>query len=295
MPPKPPLELEQIKLLRDDLDLLHLLFHRHKNQHRLLKWWQWFGTLRRNLNKLLAEHDLVTAAKSTPQRNEALQRYTKRAEFLRRIVAPSAYNSFCSVIANKNFAPLGLVLTGVLGRVWKIIRPTEELEEERVDLGAEAVLKSSVTKEMDKEMGVVSGEPYDSANDEVGVVVSRADYGIDGDEEEDGDDQRRPSEAELEDKGERSPLKVYSAPKLQLQKEKARKNRPKQPQGFVERASTPRSTMESGNTRTETIGSPSVEPVRKPKRKLGMESNKAKQKKKRKKADAIDDLFRGLF
>lgn len=33
--------------------LLHLLFHRNKNQHHTQKWWKWLSILRRSIIKLL--------------------------------------------------------------------------------------------------------------------------------------------------------------------------------------------------------------------------------------------------
>ena len=43
--------------LRNGQDILKLLHHRNKNQHRRSNgtWWKWLGILRRNLGKLIVE------------------------------------------------------------------------------------------------------------------------------------------------------------------------------------------------------------------------------------------------
>lgn len=41
--------------LRESAKILHLLFHRNKNQHRQATWWKWLSMLRRCLAKLIIE------------------------------------------------------------------------------------------------------------------------------------------------------------------------------------------------------------------------------------------------
>jgi hypothetical protein len=65
--------------LQPESDLLHLLFHRNKNQHRSGKWWKWFGMLRRNIRKLLNPSEEDGDA-------------SKRVEYMRRVLVPSCYS-----------------------------------------------------------------------------------------------------------------------------------------------------------------------------------------------------------
>lgn len=41
--------------IRDVYSMVHLIFHRNKNQHGKSKWWKWFSMLRRSILKLLAK------------------------------------------------------------------------------------------------------------------------------------------------------------------------------------------------------------------------------------------------
>ena len=263
MPPKPPLDPTQLKQLRDDLDLIHLLFHRNKNQHRLLKWWQWIATLRRNLSKLLFEHDLITAAKTTPNRNAAVANYEARLAFMRRVVVPSAYAAFGTVIAMKSFAPLGLVLTGVLARVWVIIRPTEG------ELKAAEATQAATMAALDAEMGVVvSREAY--AESDRGAAKS-----LDRNEKISMTDALRElSSREKEEEGEKKKTK-----------KKKKKDNSKNP-----------GSTGAKPTEKERTGAPQATPApveKTSKRKPDAEPEAKKRKKK--KEDDLDALFNGLF
>jgi ribonuclease MRP protein subunit RMP1 len=294
MAPKPPLDPEQLKLLRDDSDLLHLLFHRNKNQHSITLWWQWFATLRRNLNKLLAEHDLITASKNTPDRKAALQKYTERVAFMRKVVVPATFEAFGNVIAQKNFAPLGLVLMACLARVWRMVKPTEEELEEQREREMEERLRevekmAAKAKVTEEDVGVViSRDAYGGISDEeMGEVISREDY------ESLAPKKLSKKEKEVkatrvhsvEDRGEKPAPK--DAPRIPTGKAKKSKEK------LRERSDSPESSKRTKKEKSFTQED-STSSLKKAKRKLDEEPEK-KKKKKKKKGDDIDALFSGLF
>ncbi|KAI5854750.1 hypothetical protein BZA05DRAFT_248982 [Tricharina praecox] len=267
MPPPSPLTPVQLQLLRDDSDLLHLLTHRNKNQHRLLKWWQWLSTLRRHLRKLLAEHDAITAAKTTPNRNSALAKFKDRLGFMRKVVVPNAYDAFGSVVGMKNFATLGLVLMGVLARV----------KEEKEAMARVLALEEENAAD---ELGVViPREEYAGGDDDGGTIIDRAEYdrlaasreGSDNTGKEYGDRERKKAPSEMKPgdastKGQSLPIRTQSqakASELSAPAERVKK--------------TPKENNKTAVKRK----SDATEPE--------------KKKKKKKKADDIDDLFSGLF
>jgi len=45
-------------VLEADERILHLVYHRNKNQHRLAKWWKWLSMLKRSVANLLMELQL---------------------------------------------------------------------------------------------------------------------------------------------------------------------------------------------------------------------------------------------
>ncbi|KAF8245080.1 hypothetical protein K440DRAFT_646471 [Wilcoxina mikolae CBS 423.85] len=286
MPPKPPLDQTQLKLLRDDRDLLHLLFHRNKNQHRLLKWWQWISTLRRNLNKLLYEHDLITSAKTTPNRNGAVAMYMQRLGFIRKVVVPSAHTAFGNVIAMKNFAPLGMVLMAVLARVWKVVKPTEEEMERERELAAVAA-KLEGKGDVDAELGVVV--PRGDGGEE-GVVISRDEYEEGRVSIQTGAEESRMHR--VEDRGGKASPRDALQPsekKIDTGSTKPKRQTPHTTEPVMA------NTESIKQTQKERIGTPQADPEstsKKSKRKPDTEPQKRKKKKKKKKkGDDIDDLF----
>ncbi|KFY18481.1 hypothetical protein V493_08586 [Pseudogymnoascus sp. VKM F-4281 (FW-2241)] len=107
--------------------LLHLTAHRNKNQHRIAKWWASFSILRRQLGKLitaLENLDAVFRAKKIE--------IEKRVIFLKDEVVPRCYLAFSTVVADNQYASLGLMLMGCLARLNNLISFPKD-EEEEVD------------------------------------------------------------------------------------------------------------------------------------------------------------------
>ncbi|KFY81700.1 hypothetical protein V500_11172 [Pseudogymnoascus sp. VKM F-4518 (FW-2643)] len=105
--------------------LLHLTAHRNKNQHRIAKWWASFSILRRQLVKLITALENPDAA----FRAKKIEIET-RVVFLREEVVPRCYLAFSTVVADNQYASLGLMLMGCLARLNKLISfPKDEDEE----------------------------------------------------------------------------------------------------------------------------------------------------------------------
>ncbi|OBT99088.1 hypothetical protein VE01_02369 [Pseudogymnoascus verrucosus] len=105
--------------------LLHLTAHRNKNQHRIAKWWASFSILRRQLGKLITALEDPDAA----FRAKKIEIET-RVVFLREEVVPRCYLAFSTVVADNQYASLGLMLMGCLARMNKLISfPKDEDEE----------------------------------------------------------------------------------------------------------------------------------------------------------------------
>ncbi|OBT73821.1 hypothetical protein VF21_06718 [Pseudogymnoascus sp. 05NY08] len=105
--------------------LLHLTAHRNKNQHRIAKWWASFSILRRQLGKLITALENPDAAFRAKKID-----IEKRVVFLREEVVPRCYLAFSTVVADNQYASLGLMLMGCLARLNKLISfPKDEDEE----------------------------------------------------------------------------------------------------------------------------------------------------------------------
>ncbi|CAG7940880.1 unnamed protein product [Penicillium nalgiovense] len=79
--------------------MLHLIFHRNKNQHRRTKWWKWLSILKR------ATLDFARPGVKS---------------YLATHVIPRCYIAFSTVVADNQFSTLGVVLLAVLARLSKI-------------------------------------------------------------------------------------------------------------------------------------------------------------------------------
>ncbi|KAG0648282.1 RNA-processing rmp1 [Hyphodiscus hymeniophilus] len=119
--PSVPEELHSIN------QILHLTHHRNKNQHRLAKWWKSFSMLRRNLSKLFKELEtnlqytaLSPKNKKTVESREIVER---RVRFLEDVLMERCYVAFGGLVADNQYAALGLMLIGTLARARKIIGP----------------------------------------------------------------------------------------------------------------------------------------------------------------------------
>jgi len=128
-----PTPLEELSSISQ---ILSAAAHRNKNQHRLAKWWKPFSVLRRNLYKLISELETLSAneerlgeTKKTTASREVVER---RAEFMVEWVVPKCYLAFSAVVADNQFASLGLMLVGTLARAQKVIKPLrKEIERDK--------------------------------------------------------------------------------------------------------------------------------------------------------------------
>ncbi|KAL6231465.1 hypothetical protein BDW75DRAFT_44375 [Aspergillus navahoensis] len=102
--------MEQDELFRI-YSMLHLIFHRNRNQHGKTKWWKWLSILKR------AVRNLAMSLSSSKQGD------FRTAEFYRRYLAdrvlPRCYLAFSIVIADVQFSALGTVLLATLAQLSK--------------------------------------------------------------------------------------------------------------------------------------------------------------------------------
>ncbi|EEP78318.1 predicted protein [Uncinocarpus reesii 1704] len=104
-------------------DTLHLVYHHNKNQHQSTKWFKWLGILRRQTHKLIvelqaAEHhghlDLTFDDHEAKSIRDAMIH-------LDRDIVPRCYGAFSSVILDKQFSAMGMVLLAALAEISGLI------------------------------------------------------------------------------------------------------------------------------------------------------------------------------
>lgn len=97
------------KEFQSEVQILHLIYHRNKNQHRQAKWWKYFSILHRRCNQLVVltnskDHDNSTKIASI-------------AHYLVIKLIPTCYNYFHGVITQGQFVSLGITLIAILARL----------------------------------------------------------------------------------------------------------------------------------------------------------------------------------
>ncbi|KHJ34811.1 putative ribonuclease mrp protein subunit rmp1 [Erysiphe necator] len=173
--------LSSIQKLQNISQLLHLAHHRNKNQHRVSRWYKYFGQLRRQISKLILELDtFATAIKvacdvTTTNTSESVttnkyvlsakKKIEQRNKFLHKILLPKCYLAFGNLIADNQYAVLGIMLMGLLASVNNILStlPISNQEEKISDsIEHEKTIDASVIK--------------DNRLDDLGEIVSRQDF-----------------------------------------------------------------------------------------------------------------------
>ncbi|KAJ0414006.1 hypothetical protein BJY00DRAFT_46811 [Aspergillus carlsbadensis] len=88
--------------------ILHLVFHRNRNQHGRTKWWKWLSMLKRTVWNLAQSRG---NGQGNPHPAEFYRKY------LAECIVPNCYVAFSGVVADVQFSPLGTVLLATLARI----------------------------------------------------------------------------------------------------------------------------------------------------------------------------------
>ena len=263
--------------------LLHLFYHRNKNQHRRSTWWRHFSIFRRHLSHLLSDYASLLSVPSTnlertrkKARDQTIRaRIEQRLGFWQNVLVPRWSRAFGQVVVDGRFAVLGLVLMSILAAVCAgvgLVARFEELgqvEVERVleEFGREVWGGEAVGVSVEGEVEGLLGIGYEDA----GRRVEREDNGEAV--ERQGDDGVTHSTIAASTVG-MNGNELYTSTDELLD-------------DSIEAVSKPKDSMKD-----------QVEPItakKTKKRPSALDPKAAKKVKKRKTTgDAIDDLFSGL-
>ncbi|KAK5442598.1 Ribonuclease MRP protein subunit rmp1 [Exophiala xenobiotica] len=137
--------------------LLDQIWARNKNQHRTQPWWKLLGILRKAITQLATLDDkqsqLRQRATETGTGTGTIDAKTVRKRFeqeaqirrerdvcngrIREVLVPRCYVGFTGLVADKQFANLGVVLVGVLADVMSVVGPPTPSKEEDTSTSAE--------------------------------------------------------------------------------------------------------------------------------------------------------------
>ncbi|TVY20154.1 Ribonuclease MRP protein subunit rmp1 [Lachnellula arida] len=168
--------------------ILTLFHHRNKNQHRLAKWYKSLSILHRQIRKLLCSLEKYDEARDLKEKSryttEAREELVARVEFLARWVLGRCYLAFSTLVADNQYAALGLLLLGVLARLRTVLEMLgEELGIElEVDGIEEPGLGGRVEEVVLKEPEADFGEAVSRSAVEEGVGGNFSVQDLDGDQ-----------------------------------------------------------------------------------------------------------------
>ncbi|KAL1877411.1 hypothetical protein Daus18300_002395 [Diaporthe australafricana] len=287
-PPDLPTLQSSLSRLATAAHLLDGFVHRNKNQHRGTRWWAPFDMLRRSVRKLVPDLEGAvqraeflsssslsaapakrrkTTTKAAAQQPE-LGRVEARAQWVHDVVASKAFEAFTQLVADRQFAQLGLMLIGVLAQVeaalGPFLKPAEpEGEPEGAAVPDPAQLSAGVATRPDASVAPRVGAMGAQQEDDLGVAISRDELG--GDEDDEITSRARHP----------SPPPEHPPPK---------EKRPEKGEARGKKRS-----------RADDPGSSRIDKPDKPARsESSRDEKKAKKKKKKKGGDEFDDLFSSL-
>jgi ribonuclease MRP protein subunit RMP1 len=99
-----------LEALQSEVQIIHLLYHRNRNQHRQAKWWKYFSILHRRCMQL-------AHTPSTTEQTSAV------ATYLVDKICPVAYRYFHGVLAQGSFVSLGIALVACLAKLRSLLVP----------------------------------------------------------------------------------------------------------------------------------------------------------------------------
>ncbi|TLS29298.1 hypothetical protein PpBr36_00498 [Pyricularia pennisetigena] len=160
---------EAAALLAPAHEILEKFNYKHKNQHRLSKWWAGFDMLRRHTAKF-SRDEIRPALDASTKRDSMMQSRKKqskrqrieprdedvtagavaKAKWMGDYLIPKAYAAITQLAAENQFAHLGLLLLGVLAQVHSAVSLLLPADSSEQELELEAAAEG---KEVD--MGVV--------------------------------------------------------------------------------------------------------------------------------------------
>lgn len=127
--------------LRNEFQVLHLIYYKNFRQHHSQRWWKYLRILHRRVKQLVDKFD------------------AKICTYLVKNVIPPAYRYFQGILAQGAFITLGFALLASLAKIWSLLEP------HAVHAVLHAPLKPTVA----------------IAAEDVGEVVARSDIDEDND------------------------------------------------------------------------------------------------------------------
>ncbi|QLG73885.1 hypothetical protein HG535_0F03970 [Zygotorulaspora mrakii] len=160
---------QYLKLLQE-FRLLHLLYHRNKNQHRVAHWWRYINILKRNCSEVLE----VIQKKVIDKEFDFAKLYQIINKFKKKIL-PKIYYEFNGIIALGQFVTLGVILVCLLSRVYAIYKDIYAIYSGNFErISCQSIDNSARKKEedLDRELKIMESLADEELGEEITNIAS---------------------------------------------------------------------------------------------------------------------------
>ncbi|ODH48855.1 hypothetical protein GX48_05001 [Paracoccidioides brasiliensis] len=106
---------------------LHLLYHRNKNQHGAAKWWKWLAMLKRSMAELVALVRRYERYGDEYDNDDGFRvKVLERMRYMHFWIVPRCYIAFSTVVADTQFTSMGVVLLATLAQAAQAVAQAGE-------------------------------------------------------------------------------------------------------------------------------------------------------------------------
>ncbi|SGZ55024.1 CIC11C00000005272 [Sungouiella intermedia] len=148
-----PLPPDKLAKLESEYGILHLIYCRSKNQHRVAVWWRYFSLVHRKVRTILVKFQTMEITKLLKKRELLRQEAIDTAAYLfKKKVLKKALYEFHGIIALGQFINLGILLVGNVSSIYNILLEMDEVSDKLSLVGPTNLVKS--VEEDDDDMGV---------------------------------------------------------------------------------------------------------------------------------------------
>lgn len=154
---------DKLEKLESEFAILHLVYHRNYNQHRVALWWRHLNIVHRGVRKVLRGIYEAESAKKIKRREELQKQVVLTANYLVLRVMKRAYYHFNSVIALGQFVNLGFVLVASLSALRLLLMEIEGVGGRNV-IKEEIGIQDDVGEEVAYDQVLKAPEPVANIN-----------------------------------------------------------------------------------------------------------------------------------
>lgn len=114
--------LESLNKLQNEYGILHLIYVRSHNQHRVATWWKYLEMIHLNIRKILRKaYNMESAKKIRVKEKLRLEALAIARYMLRKKLFTKAFFEFNGIIALGQFITLGFGLLGVTSSIFSLL------------------------------------------------------------------------------------------------------------------------------------------------------------------------------